>query len=176
MKAFILIALVFFTSSSIQSQKAVFNNENAASNILSFDKSGIDDNDYALVAGGSKGIGYAIAEALAKRKFNLILIARHQDALSMAKEKLESKYKIHVEILKLDLAYETTADSISKWCSSKNIRLKMLCNVAGLGGTDDYLTLPADSLRYMINLNLESPAVLTFKLLPLLEASLRSIR
>jgi hypothetical protein len=32
---------------------------------------------YALVAGGSKGIGYAIAEALAKRNYNLILIARH---------------------------------------------------------------------------------------------------
>ena len=43
---------------------------------------------YALVAGGSKGIGYAIAEALAKRGFNLILIARHADSLIAAKNKL----------------------------------------------------------------------------------------
>jgi short-subunit dehydrogenase len=35
---------------------------------------------YALIAGGSKGIGYAIAEALAKRKYNLILVARMQTA------------------------------------------------------------------------------------------------
>ena len=31
---------------------------------------------HALIAGGSKGIGYAIAEALAKRKYDLILIGR----------------------------------------------------------------------------------------------------
>src|SRR5688572_9538006 len=82
--------------------------------------------DYALVAGGSKGIGYAISEALAKRKYNLILIARHQDALLVAKEKLESAYKIHVEILTLDLASEPTAGTIAKWCIDRNIRLKML--------------------------------------------------
>lgn len=29
-------------------------------------------NPYALIAGGSKGIGYAIAEALARRKYNLV--------------------------------------------------------------------------------------------------------
>lgn len=34
------------------------------------------DSTYALIAGGSKGIGYAIAEALAKRGYNLLLIAR----------------------------------------------------------------------------------------------------
>lgn len=170
MKAFILIALVFFTSSSIKSQVGVLNNEYGESNVLSFDKSDDSDtSDYALVAGGSKGIGYAIAEALAKRKFNLILIARHQDALSLAKEKLESQYKIHVELLRLDLAYETTADSIAKWCINRNIRLKMLCNVAGFGGSRDYLLLPLDSLRYMVRLNVESCMALSLTLLPLLE-------
>ena len=34
----------------------------------------VNTHPYALLAGGSKGIGYAIAEALAKRNFNLILI------------------------------------------------------------------------------------------------------
>src|ERR1700742_3531915 len=54
---------------------------------------------YALVAGGSKGIGYGIAEALARRKYNLILIARHYDSLETAKTTLESMYHVHVEIL-----------------------------------------------------------------------------
>ena len=58
---------------------------------------------YALVAGGSKGIGYAIAEALAKRKYNLVLVARHPDTLLAAKNKLQSAYGIHVEILAKDL-------------------------------------------------------------------------
>lgn len=124
---------------------------------------------YALVAGGSKGIGYAIAEALAKRRYNLVLIARHADSLVAAKNKLESAYNIHVELLRLDLEHEKTADSIARWCREKNIRLKVLCNVAGLGGERDYLSLPLDSLRYMVRLNVESCMALSLTLLPLLE-------
>jgi len=124
---------------------------------------------YALIAGGSKGIGYSIAEALAKRNYNLILIARNEDSLVAAKNKLEAAYGIHVEILVKDLAFENTATEIAKWCTDKNIPLKMLCNVAGLGGEHDYLSLPLDSLRYMVRLNLESVMALTLTLLPLLE-------
>lgn len=124
---------------------------------------------YALVAGGSKGIGYAIAEALAKRKYNLILVARHQDSLTAAKNKLESLYQVRVETLALDLAKETTADSIASWCIKRDIRLKVLCNVAGYGGSRDFLSLPLDTLRYMVRLNVESCMALSLTLLPLLE-------
>jgi len=125
--------------------------------------------DYALVAGGSKGIGYAIAEALARRKYNLILIARHLDSLESAKRKLESTYHIHVELLVNDLSREQAADEIAQWCIAKNIRLKMLCNVAGAGGERDYLSLSLDSLRYMVRLNVESCMALSLRLLTLLE-------
>src|SRR5450432_880636 len=124
---------------------------------------------YALVAGGSKGIGYGIAEALAKRGYDLILIARHVDSLRAAKNKLESLYKIHVELLSFDLARDESAVQIAQWCTEKNIPLKMLCNVAGFGGSRDYLSLPLDTLRYMINLNIGSAMALTLTLLPLLE-------
>ena len=125
--------------------------------------------DYALIAGGSKGIGYGIAEALAKRGYNLILIARNMDGLLAAQSKLQTTYKVHVEILSYDLSKEETADAIAQWCTERDIRLKMLCNVAGLGGADDYLKLPLDSLRYMVRLNVESVMAMCLKLLPLLE-------
>jgi uncharacterized protein len=133
-------------------------------------------NAYALIAGGSKGIGYAIAEALAKRNYNLVLIARHEDNLVAAKNKLESRYHIHVEWLKMDLANENSATEIAAWCEQKNIPLKMLCNVAGFGGENDYLSpLSLDSLRYMVRLNVESAMALTYTLLPLLEKNARLI-
>ena len=124
---------------------------------------------YALITGGSKGIGYGIAEALAKRRYNLILVARDQDMLLAAKNKLESTYHIHVEILVNDLSREESADEISQWCVSRNIPLKLLCNNAGTGGANDYLSASLDSLRYMARLNMESGMALTFRLLPLLE-------
>jgi uncharacterized protein len=124
---------------------------------------------YALVAGGSKGIGYGIAEALARRQFNLVLIARGMDSLLAAKTKLESAYHIHVEVLSYDLSKETSAPEIAKWCTDRNIQLKMLCNVAGYGGSNDYLKASIDTVRYMVRLNVESAMTLTMLLLPLLE-------
>jgi len=124
--------------------------------------------EYALIAGGSKGIGYALAQALAKRKYNLILIARHWDSLQAAKTKLESAYAIHVELLVNELSREQAADEIAEWCFARNVRLKMLCNVAGYG-EKDYLSASLDTLRYMVRLNVESCMALTLRLLPLLE-------
>ena len=74
---------------------------------------------YALVAGGSKGIGYGISEALAKRGYNLILIARHLDTLQAAKSKLETNYHVHVEILAMDLSFDNSATDIAKWCTDR---------------------------------------------------------
>lgn len=124
---------------------------------------------YALVAGGSKGIGYAVAAALAKRNYNLVLVGRHAAALITAKDSLESFYKIKVEIIEQDLSLPEAADAIAEWCYQKQLPLKMLCNVAGLGGELDFLSLPLEDLRYMISLNISSQMALCLRLLPLLE-------
>ncbi len=136
---------------------------------ISYDILSDSSSAYALIAGGSKGIGYAIAEALAKRNYNLVLIARNEDTLLAVKNKLELLYPIHVEILSKDLSKETSAAEIAIWCNTKNIRLKILCNVAGIGGANDFLSSTLDSLQYMARLNIESMMSLTLTLLPLLE-------
>jgi short-subunit dehydrogenase len=43
--------------------------------------------------------------------------------------------------------------------------------VAGLGGAEDYLSLPLTDIRYMIHLNLESVAALTNQMLPVLKTN-----
>ncbi|MBB4636519.1 SDR family oxidoreductase [Longimicrobium terrae] len=43
----------------------------------------------AVVTGGSKGIGYAIAEALAKADANVLITSRHEDEVRAAAEKLD---------------------------------------------------------------------------------------
>ena len=126
---------------------------------------------YALVAGGSKGIGYAVAEALAKRKFNLVLVARDADTLRKVKQAFESKYKVRVDVLAYDLSNDESITAVSEYCLSRKLPLRMLCNVAGIGGSKDYLKLPLDSLRYMIDLNIKSGMALCYTLLPLLEAN-----
>ena len=128
-----------------------------------------NSNPFALVAGGSKGIGFAIAEALALRRYNLILIARHHGPLMEAKKTLETKYNVQVEIMSYDLSKQPSSQAIAGWCIENNIPLKMLCNVAGIGGSNDYLKLPLDTLHYMVDLNVKSSMSMSLLLLPLLE-------
>ena len=123
----------------------------------------------AVIAGGSRGIGYAIADALAKRGWDLVLVARHMDDLQKAKLQIESHYPVHVELLAKDLSLQETPAEIAAWCESKKLPIRMLCNVAAFGGARDYLELPEDTVRYMLRLNLESTVMLTHALLPMLE-------
>ena len=123
---------------------------------------------YALIAGGSKGIGFAIAEALAKRGYHLVLVARQLDKLSEAKEILESKYKVSVLTISRDLSRPESSNEIVSFCVERDLPIRILCNVAGLGGARDYLSLPLNEIRYMIHLNVESAIALTDMVLPLL--------
>jgi short-subunit dehydrogenase len=124
---------------------------------------------YALIAGGSKGIGLAIAHALAKRHYNLVLVARHRDKLEEAKQLLETKYRITVFIVQTDLTKAEAADEIVGFCTANNLPVNMLCNVAGMGGANDYLSIPLTDTRYMIHLNVESVTALTHQMLPVLK-------
>jgi short-subunit dehydrogenase len=124
---------------------------------------------WALISGGSKGIGYGIALALARRNYNLVLVARNEDDLNNAKTKLESIYSVQIEILPFDLGQEESAVKIGAWCTEKDLPLKILCNVTGLGGSADYLSAPLTDSLQMLRLNTEPAVSLVFHLLPLLK-------
>ena len=57
----------------------------------------------ALVTGASSGIGRDIAREIAKRKYDVIIVARNEKALQELKEELEREYKVKVYIKIIDL-------------------------------------------------------------------------
>lgn len=124
---------------------------------------------WALIAGGSRGIGYHIAGALAARGYNIALVARNGEDLVAARNNIEKAFPVQVEIFSSDLSLPDAAVEIAGWCSEKAFRLEVLCNAAGRGGSNDYLSLPPADLRNMVHLNLESAIELTLALLPLLQ-------
>jgi short-subunit dehydrogenase len=69
---------------------------------------------YALVAGGSDGLGAAFAEAVAKRNVNLILMARNKERLETTAVRLREKYGIDIITFAVDLAdFEKTKNLLS---------------------------------------------------------------
>ena len=49
---------------------------------------------YVLITGASAGIGHEIAKEFAAKKFNLILVARREERLSVISKDLAQKYNI----------------------------------------------------------------------------------
>ncbi|HXB31168.1 MAG TPA: SDR family NAD(P)-dependent oxidoreductase [Puia sp.] len=126
---------------------------------------------WALVAGGSKGIGFSIAEALAKRKYNLLLVARNHDDLILAKKTLEKTYPVEVETLTCDLSLTESTIKIHDWCNDKGCKVNILCNVAGSGGSGDFPELPVNEVSTMLRTNLESTIALSTILIPQLKTN-----
>jgi short-subunit dehydrogenase len=59
---------------------------------------------YALVVGGSYGLGGAFAEALARRGLNLVLLARQEDRVKSTATRLKEKYSVDVIAMAADVA------------------------------------------------------------------------
>ncbi|MCL1928494.1 MAG: SDR family NAD(P)-dependent oxidoreductase [Treponema sp.] len=69
---------------------------------------------YALVAGGSNGLGAAFAEALARRGLNLVLLAREKERLEASAKEIKKKYHVDAITFAVDLAdYEKTKSIIT---------------------------------------------------------------
>ena len=72
------------------------------------------DGKNALITGGSKGIGYAAAEALAGEGCNLVLVARTAKDLDAAKAKIRAKHNVRVEIFPADLSSGANVTKLAK--------------------------------------------------------------
>ncbi len=88
---------------------------------------------YALITGASKGIGAAIADELARRKFDVLLVARSETSLRELAAHLISTHGIRADYLPLDLATDTAAQELFDWCQRKNYPISVLVNNAGYG-------------------------------------------
>jgi short-subunit dehydrogenase len=111
---------------------------------------------WALIAGGSEGVGAAFAQKLAKAGINLVLLARKPDPLEETAQQVRSQSSVSVRVLPIDL---TAGDMLARIRSvTDDIEVGMLIYNAGAESTlrnfhDRDL---ADSER-MIALNVAGP-------------------
>jgi len=129
---------------------------------------------YTLITGASKGIGKAIAEEFAKRKHNLLLVARSEMMLKDEAQRLSDQYKIVTDYLAIDLSSPQAAEKIYNWCTSKNYMIDVLVNNAGYGlsGSLEKYTV-AENIN-MMQVNMITPVQLCQLFLPMLRLQQKS--
>lgn len=105
----------------------------------------------ALVTGASSGIGEAFAVALAKRRQDLVLVARRKDRLGQLADGLATEFGISIEVLGADLAKPGDMARVEQRLARGDIDL--LVNNAGIGGLDPFLEADPASYDEMIAVN-----------------------
>lgn len=117
--------------------------------------------EYILITGASSGIGYHMAQILAKEKFNLIIVARNEKKLDSLKEELKDKYNISVEYIATDLSIAGSAKQLYYDLKNEGFKVTGLINNAGVGSYGEFIDLPIDQDLKMIELNISSVVTLT---------------
>lgn len=123
----------------------------------------------AIVTGASKGLGKAIAYELAKKGYDLLLVARSEALLEQIAKEISHKFSVKTFTLPTDLSKPEAAVIIEKWCEQQNFQPNILVNNAGYAcwGMFDELTL--EEQQAMLQVNLGTLVSLTHRLIPYLK-------
>ncbi len=114
----------------------------------------------ALITGASSGLGTSFAEHLARRGFDLVLLARREDRLKDLARKLESQYSVHCEIISADLSNLAEIESVSD--RIRHIEnLDVLINCAGFGTIGYFAEIPIEKSMRMFHVHTTAPVEFT---------------
>ncbi|HYE54348.1 MAG TPA: SDR family oxidoreductase [Chitinophagaceae bacterium] len=120
-----------------------------------------DNKVYALITGGSQGIGYELAKLFAADGFNLILVARSQEDLQQRASELSQQYNVEVIPMAKDLFQPNAAYELYEEVKNRNGLVDVLVNDAGQGQFGLFVEQDIHRLTDIIQLNVISLTVLT---------------
>ena len=119
----------------------------------------------ALVTGASTGIGATYADRLARRGYDLILVARDQARLDALAFKLRNSAKVQVETLKADLTDKAELAKVEQRLAS-DPSITLLVNNAGAAANGAFAEQSADRHQSIIDLNILALTRLTSAVAP----------
>jgi uncharacterized protein len=119
-----------------------------------------------LITGASSGIGEAFARAFAKRRENLILVARSREKLESLAEELRRQQGVQVEVITADLSVPDNVAGLVQTLGEKQFEVETLVNNAGFGARGRFWELPFARQQEMFHLNVMAVVELTHRLLP----------
>jgi len=118
-------------------------------------------NKYALVTGGSSGIGYELAKLVAADGYNLILVARTQEDLDRVAEECSGAYNVEAITMPCDLSVPDNVFQLVDDITAGGYIVEMLVNDAGQGLYGEFVETDLQRELAIVNLNISAMLILT---------------
>ncbi|MGJ7605157.1 SDR family NAD(P)-dependent oxidoreductase [Variovorax sp. LT1R20] len=119
----------------------------------------------ALITGASSGIGAIYADRLARRGFDLVLVARNNDRLQALAARLMTETGRKIETIAADLTDKKDIARVEAAIRT-NRDLTLLVNNAGVGATAPLLASDIEKMEEMIAINVNALTRLTYAAVP----------
>lgn len=119
----------------------------------------------ALITGASAGIGAVYANRLARRGYDLIVVARNADRLQALASRLSAETGRSVKAIAVDLNDKAGLATIEQILRDDR-SITMLVNNAGVGSVASVLDSDVDRMDAMIQLNITALTRLTYAIAP----------
>lgn len=119
----------------------------------------------ALITGASSGIGAIYADRLARRGYDLILVARNRDRLATLAERITNDTQRSVEIVGANLDDRAALATVEAKLK-EDASITLLVNNAGVGTHASLLDSDVDAMTRMIDLNVTALMRLTYAAVP----------
>ena len=115
---------------------------------------------WAIITGGSSGMGLEYARQLAEIGCNLLLVSNQKEELEKAAEELKQDREIQVLPHYQDLATETAAEELFAFCQSEGLPIDILINNAGMFFFEELTTENESKALTMMRLHTFTPTKL----------------
>ncbi|KVZ30153.1 AraC family transcriptional regulator [Burkholderia multivorans] len=119
----------------------------------------------AVVTGASSGIGAIYADRLARRGYDLILVARSRTRLDALAQRITSDTRRSVEVIEADLNDRAALAAVEAKLK-QDASITLLVNNAGIGTHTPLLESDVDAMTRMIDLNVTALTRLTYAAVP----------
>lgn len=119
----------------------------------------------ALITGASSGIGAVYADRLARRGYDLILVARNRDRLDALASRLTAETNRTIEAITADLGDKADLARVEDTLRT-DASITLLVNNAGVGATAPLLNSDIGKMDDMIALNVGALTRLTYAAVP----------
>jgi NAD(P)-dependent dehydrogenase (short-subunit alcohol dehydrogenase family) len=124
------------------------------------------DGRIALVTGGSKGIGKAIARSFAEVGAEVIITSRHEEELQSAAEEIRSATGRRVELRVSDMSRREEPAALARWALETCGKVDIVVNNAGSNQPQSLVDTTDDAWEYILELNFSSCMRLSRALAP----------